>query len=152
MLTKLMTSAVAILAAALFAYLGRTTILAYGAARYQAGLADARLQQMPQILSANEAVAKVATEARDRMLAAETSRAGEAARLATLIERSQEEARAYETNDAGLAGCLGAERVRAIESARAALFPAALPASAGAGDPGPVPADAAHDDGGRQPE
>ena len=41
MFTKLMTSAVAILAAALFAYLGRTTILAYGAARYQAGLAEA---------------------------------------------------------------------------------------------------------------
>ena len=152
MFTKLMTSAVAILAAALFAYLGRTTILAYGAARYQAGLADARLQQVPQILSANEAAAKAATDARNRMIAAETSRAGEAARLAMLIERSQEEVKAYETKDAGLAGCLGAERVRAIETARAALFPAASPTPAGAGEPGSVPADAAHDHGGRRSE
>lgn len=152
MIAKLIPSAVAILAAALFAYLGRTTILAYGAARYQAGLADARLQQVPQILSANGAAAKAATDARDRIIAAETTRAGEAARLTRLIERSQDEVRAYDTNDAGRADCLGAERVRAIEAGRAALFPAAAPAAASAGEPGSVPADAARDRSGRQPE
>lgn len=152
MFAKLIPSAVAILAAALFAYLGRTTILAYGAARYQAGLADARLQQLPQILSANEAAAKAAVGARDRIIAAETARAGETARLTGLIERSQDEVRAYETKDAGRADCLGAERVHAIETGRAALFPAAAPAPTRVGEPGSVPADTARDHGGRQPE
>lgn len=150
MFAKLMTSAVAILAAALLAYLGRATIAAYGAARYQAGFADARLRQVPQILSANAAAAKAATDARDRIIAAETARAEGAARLSALIERSQDEVKAYETSDAGRADCLGAERVRAIEAGRAALFPAAAPAPASSGESGSLPADAARDGGGRR--
>jgi hypothetical protein len=132
---KLMIGAVAVLAAALFAYLEQAMIAAYGTARYQAGLAEGRLQQLPQILSANQAAAKAGLDARDHIIAAETAHAGEAARLAALVERSQDEVRAYEASDAGRASCIGAERVRAIGASRAALFPAAPAVPAGGGGP-----------------
>jgi len=152
MYAKLMMGAVAVLAAALFAYLGHSMIAAYGAARYQAGLADGRLQQVPQILSANALAAKSGLAARDRIIAAETANAGEAARLAALIQQSQDEVKAYEASSAGTGDCLDAERVRAVEAARSALFPAPASAEAASGSPGPVPADTAGPAERREPE
>jgi len=143
MYAKLMMSAVAMLAAALFAYLGHSVITAYGAASYRAGLAEGRLQQVPQILSANAAAAKAALDTRDRIIAAETVHANETARLATLIQQSQDEVKAYEASGAGVGDCLDAERVRAVEAARRALFPTAASTEAANGEPGSVSADAA---------
>jgi hypothetical protein len=151
MYAKLVVGAVAVLAAALFAYLGHSVITAYGAARYQAGLAEGRLQQVPQILSANAIAAKAALEARDRIIAAETAHASEAARLAALIQQSQDEVKTYEANSAGVRDCLDAERVRAVEAARRALFPTAASTEAASGEPGSVSADAATIAGRRRP-
>jgi hypothetical protein len=151
MYAKLMMGAVAVLAAALFAYLGHSIIAAYGVARYQAGLADGRLQQVPQILSANALAAKSGLDARDRIIAAETAHASEAARLAALIQQSQDEVKAYETSSAGAGDCLDAERVRAVEAARGALFPARASSEAASGSPGPVPTDTAPSAGRRNP-
>jgi hypothetical protein len=151
MFAKLMICAAAMLAAALFAYLGHIVIDAYGAARYHAGLADGRLEQMPGILSANAAAAKAELAARERIIAAETAHAGETTRLAALIQRSQDEVKAYETSAAGAAGCLDADRVRAIEAVRTALFPSLTAAAAGSGKSGPVPPDSIPAQNGRQP-
>ena len=151
MYAKLMMGAVAVLAAALFAYLGHSVIAAYGAARYQAGLADGRLQQVPQILSANAIAAKAALDDRDRIIAAEAAHAFEAARLAALIQQSQDEVKAYEASGAGAGDCLNAERVRAVESARSALFPPAASTEAANGEPRSVQAHAATIAGRRQP-
>ena len=151
MYAKLMMSAVAVLAAALFAYLGHSVIAAYGAARYQAGLADGQLRQVPLILSANAVAAKAALDNRDRIIAAETAHASEAARLAALIQQSQDEVRTYEASSAGAGDCLDAERVRAVEAARSALFPTATSSEAAKGEPGSVSADAATIAGRRQP-
>jgi hypothetical protein len=152
MYAKLMMGAAAVLAAALFAYLGHVLIRSYGSARYFQGLAEGREAQWPQILSANAAAAKAALDARDRIIAAETERAREAARAATLIRRSDEEVKAYETSDAGHAACLDAGRVHAIDAFRAALFSAAPVAEARNDGSRPMPANApAHPDG-RQPQ
>ena len=64
MFAKLMIGAAAVLAAALFAYLGGRLINAYGEARYQSGLADGQLKQMPAILTANARAAQAAGGAR----------------------------------------------------------------------------------------
>ena len=142
MWTKLMLSAAAVLAAALFAFLGNRLISAYGAARYQAGLAQGQVQQLPAILAANAAAAQAGLDARDRLIDAEHDHAVEAARLAAVIQRSQDEGNAYEASDAGRADCLDAERVHSIEAIRAALFPAATAQAAGRSQSGSVPADA----------
>jgi len=151
MFAKIMSGAAAVLAAALFAYLGHALIEAYGAARYQAGLADGQLRQVPQILAANAAVTKAGLDARDRIIAAEVAHASEATKLAELIQKSEDEVKSYEASDAGIAGCLGAERVRAIEASRAALFPAPSSTAAGSGEAGPVPPDAVADPSGWRP-
>jgi hypothetical protein len=91
-------------------------------------------------------------DARDRIIAAETERSREAARAATLIRRSDEDVRAYETTDAGHIACLDAGRVRAIDAFRAALFSAAPPAEAGDDQSGPVPANAPAYSARRQPQ
>jgi len=149
MYAKLMMGAAAVLAAALFAYLGHVLIAGYGTARYRQGLAEARAERLPQILSANQAATKAALDARDRLIAAEAARADQVARLTALIRRSDEEVGAYETSDAGRAGCLDAGRVRAIEANRAALFPVAPGTSRG--EPGPMPTEPAPHATRRQP-
>jgi len=151
MYAKLMMGAAAVLAAALFAYLGQVLIRSYGAARYSQGLAEGREAQWPQILSANAAAAKAALVARDRIIAAETERGREAARAATLIRRSDEEVRAYETSDAGHVPCLDAGRVHAIDTFRAALFSATPVTDARDGESRPVPANSLAYPAGRQP-
>jgi len=146
-----MLSAAAVLAAALFAFLGDRMIQAYGAARYQAGLADGRVQQLPAILTANAAAAQAGLDARDRLIAAEHNHATQAVRLAALIQQSEDEGRAYEASDAGRADCLDAERVRAIEVTRAALFPVAAAQTSTSGQSGPLPADATRQASGWNP-
>ena len=151
MYAKLMMGAAAVLAAALFAYLGHVLIRSYGSARYFQGLAEGREAQWPQILSANAAAAKAALDARDRIIAAETKRTSQAARAAALIRRSDEEVSAYEKSDAGHTPCLDAGRMHAIAAFRAALFSAAPAAEAHGNESGPVPADSLAHPGGRQP-
>jgi hypothetical protein len=151
MWTKLILSAAAVLAAALFAFLGDRLINAYGAARYQAGLAEGQLQPLPAILTANASAARAGLDARDRLIAAEHNHATEAVRLAALIRQSEDEGKAYEASNAGGADCLDAERVHSIEATRAALFPAAPAQASGGGQSGPVPADATRQTSGRNP-
>jgi hypothetical protein len=140
-----------VLAAALFAYLGHVLIAGYGTARYRQGLAEGRAERLPQLLSANRTATQAALEARDRVIAAEAARADQAARLATLIRRSDEEVTRYETSNAGRAGCLDAGRVRAIEAHRTALFPELSPTETSRREPGSVPAEPAPHATGRQP-
>lgn len=132
MFAKFMMGAAAVLAAALFAYLGHGLIEAFGTARYEAGLAEGRLQQMPLILAANASAAKAGLQARDRIIAAEAVHRDETARLATLAEQSENEVKTYEASNAGAAGCLDAGRVRAIQAMRATFFhpPASTEANA----------------------
>jgi hypothetical protein len=151
MWNKLILRAAAVLAAALFAFLGDRTIHAYGAARYQAGLAEGQLQPLPAILTANASAAKAGLDARDRLIAAEHNHATQAVRLAAVIQQSEDEGKAYEASDAGRADCLDAERVRTIEATRAALFPAAAPQASGSGQSGSLPADAPRQASGRNP-
>lgn len=136
-----MLSAAALLVAALFAFLGDRTVQAYGAARYQAGLAEGRVQQLPAILTANAAATQAGLDARDRLVAAEHDHAVETARLAAVIQQSEDEGKAYEAIGAGRADCLDADRVRAIETSRAALFPAAAASAAGDDEPRSMPTD-----------
>jgi len=143
MWAKLTLGAAAVLAAALFAFLGDRLIAAYGNARYAAGLADGQVRQLPAILAANAHAARASLDARDRIIAAEQIHADETARLAAMVERSDEEVNAYEASAAGRAGCLDAERVRAIEATRAALFPAAGTQAPGSGEPRSVPTEPA---------
>ena len=149
MWTKLILSAAAVLAAALFVFLGDRTIQAYGAARYQAGLAAGQLQQLPAILTANAAATQAGLDTRDRLIAAEHNYATEAARLAALIQQSEDEGKVYEASDAGRADCLDAERMRAIEATRATLFPATAAQASDNGQSGPVPTNATRQTSGR---
>jgi hypothetical protein len=149
MWTKLMLSAAAGLAAALFAFLGNRLISAYGDARYQAGLAEGRVRQLPAILAANAAAVQAGLDTRDRLLVAEHVHAAETARLTALIQQSEDEGKAYEASDAGRTDCLGPDRVRAIEAGRATLFPASAAQTSGGGLSGSVPADAAGKASGR---
>jgi len=151
MWAKLMLGAAAVLAAALFAFLGDRLIAAYGNGRYAAGLADGQVRQLPAILAANAQAARAGLDARDRIIAAEQVHADETARLAAMVERSDEEVKAYEAGAAGRAGCLDAERVRAIEATRAALFPATGTQATDGGEPRSVPANAADASGERRP-
>ncbi len=138
-----MLSAAAVLAVALFAFLGDRLISAYGDARFQAGLAGGQVKQLPAILAANAAATKAGLDARDRLIAAEHDHAAETARLAAVIQQSEHEGKAYEASDAGRADCLDAERVRAIEASRAALFPATATSAAGDDEPRPMSTDLA---------
>ena len=104
-----------------------------------------------KLMMSAAAVLAAALEARDRVIAAEAARADQAARLATLIRRSDEEVTRYETSNAGRAGCLDAGRVRAIEAHRAALFPELSPTETSRREPGSVPAEPAPHATGRQP-
>lgn len=141
MWTKLILSAAAVLAAALLAFLGDRTIHAYGLARYQAGLAQGQIRQIPAILSVTAAAAQAGLDVRDRLRAAEHDHATEAVRLAALIQQSKDEGKAYEAGDAGRADCLDAERVHAVEATRVALFPAPAAQASGSDQSGPVSAD-----------
>jgi len=143
MFAKLMMGAAAVLAAALFAYLGDRLINAYGEARYQSGLADAQIKQMPGILAANEKAAQAGLDARDRVIAADGARDTTLARLIPQILSAQDKVTAYAASAAGRTDCLGPDRVRGIEADRAALFPAASPDPAGGGATRPMPANAA---------
>ena len=140
MFAKTIIGAAAILAAALFAYLGDRLISAYGEARYQSGLADGHLKQMPGVLAANEKAAQAGLDARDRVIAADGARDGTLARLIPQILSAQDKVNAYAASAAGRAACLGPDRVRGIEADRTALFPAADPANEGA--TGSMPANA----------
>jgi len=142
MFAKLMMGAAAVLAAALFAYLGDRTIHAYGEARYRSGLADGQLRQMPGILSANARAAQAGLDARDRVIVADGMRDAELGRLLPQILSAQDKVTAYAASVAGRAACLGPDRVRSIEADRIALFPDAATNSAGGSPTGPVPADA----------
>jgi len=138
-----MIGATAVLAAALFAYLGGRLISTYGEARYQSGLADGQLKQMPGILAANARAAHAGLDARDRVIAADGAHDAALGRLIPQILSAQDKVTAYAATGAGRAACLGPERVWGIEADRAALFPAAAPDPAGDSSPGPVSADAA---------
>jgi len=143
MFAKVMISAAAILAAALFAYLGNRLINAYGEARYESGLADGQLKQMPGILAANRRATQAGLDARDRVIAADGAHDAAVSRLIPQILSAQEKVTAYAASAAGRAICLGPDRVRGIEADRLALFPATAPTSAGHGSAGSVPTDAA---------
>ena len=148
MFAKLMIAAAAVLAAALFAYLGDRTIQAYGEARYQSGLADGQLKQVPGILAANVRAAQAGLDARDRVIAADGARDAELGRLLPQVLSAQDKVTAYAATIAGRAACLGPGRVRDIETDRLALFPAAAPDPAYGRQPGSVPADAIANAGG----
>ena len=143
MFAKLMMCAAAILAAALFAYLGDRLITAYGEARYQSGLADGQLKQLPDVLAANGKAAQAGLDARDRVIAADGARDATLARLIPQILSAQDKVTAYAASAAGRAACLGPDRVRGIETDRAVLFPASAPDPAGDRAAGSMPADAA---------
>jgi len=143
MFAKLMMGAAAVLAAALFVYLGDRLIGAYGEARYQSGLADGQIKQMPRILAANEKAAQAGLDARDRVIAADGVRDATVARLIPQILSAQDKVTAYAASAAGQAACLGPDRVRGIEADRAALFPSASPDTASDGPARSVPAGAA---------
>ena len=147
MFAKLIMGATAILAVALFAYLGDRTINAYGEARYQSGLAEGQLKQMPGIIAANISAVQAGLDARDRVIAADGRRDAELGRLLPQILSAQDKVTAYAASAAGRAACLGSDRVRGIETDRTALFPAATPGSTGSSSTGPVPPDAAADAG-----
>jgi len=148
MFAKLMISAAALLAAALFAYLGDRLIQAYGEARYQGGLADGQLRQVPAILAANDKAAQAALDARDRVIAADDTRDTTLWRLIPQILSAQDKVTAYAASAAGRADCLGPDRVRGIEADRATLFGAPPASRPGGSAAGPVPADAAAGSGG----
>jgi len=147
MFTKLMMGAAAVLAAALFAYLGDRLIHAYGEARYQNGIADGQLNRMPAILAANRAAAQAGLDARDSVIAASSARDAELNRLIPQILSAQNKVTAYAASAAGRADCLGPDRVRGIETDRAALFPAAAPGPTAGGAARSMPADATADTG-----
>jgi len=145
MFAKLMTGAAAVLAAVLFAYLGGRTINAYGEARYQSGLSNGQLKQMPGILAANARAEQAGLDARDRVIAADGKRDAELGRLLPQILSAQDKVTAYAASSAGRAACLGPERVRGIEADRTALFLTTTAAPTDRRRAGPVPTDAAAD-------
>jgi len=141
MFAKLMMGAVAVLAAALFAYLGDRLVNAYGEARYQSGLADGQLRQIPGILAANQQAARAGFDARDRVIAADGARDATLNRLIPQILFSEDKVTAYAASAAGRADCLSPERVRGIEADRLTLFPATASYPASDGTAGSLPAD-----------
>lgn len=143
MFAKLMIGAAAFMAAALFAYLGDRVINAYGEARYQSGFADSRLTQVPGILAANEKAAQAGLGARDRVIVADGLRDAALARLIPQILSAQEKVTAYAASAAGRAYCLGPDRVRGIETDRAAIFPDTPADPADSGSAGSVSANPA---------
>ena len=140
MFAKLMMGTAAVLAAALFAYLGDRLIHAYGEARYQGGLADGQLKQMPGILAANRQATQAGLDARDRVIAADGTRDATLSRLIPQILSAQDKVTAYAASAAGRTVCLGPDRVRGIESDRFTLFPATASDSTDNGTAGSVPA------------
>lgn len=145
MLAKLMMCAAAVLAAALFAYLGDRLIQAFGEARYQSGLAEGQLKQVPGVLAANAAAAAAGLDARDRVIAADAARNAELARIIPQILSANDKVRSYAASSAGRAACLGPDRVRGIEAGRAALFPPIAFTTSGSGATGSLPTDAVPD-------
>lgn len=143
MFAKLIVGAAAIMAAALFAYLGDRLIAAYGAARYQSGLSDGQLRQVPEILAANMQAMRAGLEARDRVIAANRARDGELQRLIPQMLSAHEKVIAYAATAAGRTDCLGADRVWGIEQDRSSLFPASASDLAGSYAARPMQADAA---------
>jgi hypothetical protein len=133
-------------------FLGWRVVVAYGDARYSAGKADAKLEQMPAIIAANEAAAKQAIAGITDELTAERTHSATVERLAGLIATQEEKVDAYAQTDAGRAACLAPDRVRDIEADRAALFPPAAPATAAGGGPRPLPADLLGQAAGWKPE
>jgi len=148
MFARIGIGAAILLAAALLAHLGHTLIQAYGDARYQSGLADGRLKQLPDILAANAEAARAGLAARDRVITADGLRDTAVDRMIPQILSAQEKVAHYAASVAGRAACLAADRVRGIEDDRVSLFPASAPGPAGGGPTGPMPADAVPDTGG----
>lgn len=143
MFAKLMICAATVLAAALFAYLGDRLITAYGDARYQSGLADGQLRQVPIILAADQRATQAGLDARDRVIAANGARDATLARLIPQILSAQNKVTTYAASVAGRAACLGPDRVWGIEADRSTLFSTSTPDIAGGDPAGSVPADAA---------
>jgi len=136
-----------VLAAALFAYLGDRLINAYGEARYQSGLADGQLKQVPGILAANARATQAGLDARDRVIAADGARDTTLGRLIPQILSAEDKVTAYAASTAGRAACLGPDRVWDIEADRTALFRASTPSRARTGATGSVSANTATDAG-----
>ena len=101
MFAKLMMGAAAVMAAALFAYLGDRLINAYGEARYQSGLADGQLKQVPVVLAANQKAAQAGLDARDRVIAADGARDATLGRLIPQILSAKDKVTAYAASAAG---------------------------------------------------
>jgi len=133
-------------------FLGWRVVTAYGDARYAAGKDDAKLEQMPAIIAANEAAAKQAISGIMDQLTAERAHSATVERLAGLIATQEEKVDAYAQTVAGRAACLAPDRVRGIEDDRAALFPPATAAPAAGGQPRPLPADLLGQAAGWKPE
>lgn len=149
---KVISGAAIVLAFALAAFLGDKLLTHYGEARYQAGLADGQLKQVPAVLAANERVAKSGLDARDQVIAADGIRDAELGRLLPIIVSWKEREAVYAQSAAGRADCLGPERVLGIEDHRAALFPPPTADQAGGRAAGSVPSDAVAKASGRQPQ
>jgi hypothetical protein len=146
---KILASAAGLLAFALAAFLVHQLINAYGAGERAAGRLEAEAAQVPKILAAREAASHAERAARDDIIAAQQSSADELGRILPLILAANDRVSTYAQSDAGRSPCLSADRVRGIESDRAALFsPSSDPAD---GEARPVRTIAVADESGWQP-
>jgi len=139
MWSKIVASAAGLLAMALAVFLCLRLVTAYGDARRAAGRAEAEVAQLPAILAANAAAARAEIRGRDNVLAADQRSADELARILPLVLAANEKVSSYAQTATGRIPCLDADRVRGIETDRAALFPTARDTPEGFA--GPVPAD-----------
>ncbi|WP_442679738.1 hypothetical protein ACSBM8_00600 [Sphingomonas sp. ASY06-1R] len=143
---KILAALVGLLSLACAAFIMVKIVTLYGAARYAAGRAEAEAAQLPRIVAAHDAAARAGLTARDRIIAADASRMAEMARILPHILTAYDKVNAYASTVAGGAPCLAAERVRGIESDRAALFPDL--SETDIGDPRSMPPGAAADTAG----
>lgn len=114
-------------------------VIAYGEARYAQGQADAQVAQIPAIREADARAMQIALDGRDRVIAAQDTNMSELGRISALAFAANDKVTAYAHTAAGMAACLGPDRVRGIEADRAALFPASPAEGASGGKPGPLP-------------
>jgi hypothetical protein len=146
---KILASAAGLLAFALAAFLGHQLINAYGAGQRAAGRLEAKTEELPKILAEREAVSNAKLALRNDIIAAQQSSADELGRILPLILAANDRVSTHAQSDAGRAPCLSADRVRGIESDRAALFsPSSDPAD---GEARPVRTLAVADESGWQP-
>lgn len=127
-------------------------VVAFGDARYAQGKADAQVAQIPAIRAADTRAMRIAIDGRDRVIATQNVNMSELGRLSALALAANDKVTAYAPTTAGMAACLGPERVRGIEADRAALFPPAASAQAAGAASGPVPTLSYEDPGGPQPQ